>query len=66
MKTLNITMAALFLIILSASSCATLSPAVVEHEEEITQQKHDEKDNKTENQENSIWREHLRDRGYSD
>ncbi len=65
MKTLNLMIAALFLIILGGSSCATRSPAVIEHEEEITQ-KNNEKDNKTQNQESRIWREHLRDRGYSD
>ncbi len=65
MKTLNSMIAALFLIILGASSCATRNLAVVEHEEEITQ-KNKEKDNKTQWEENRIWREHLRDRGYSD
>ena len=39
MKILNAMMAALFLTILGASSCATLTPAVVEHEEEITQER---------------------------
>ncbi len=65
MKTLNVTIAALFLVILVTSSCATRSPAVVEHEEEVIQ-KNKEKDNRTEREENRIWREHLRDRGYSD
>ncbi len=63
MKTLNVMMAALFLTVLVASGCATRTPAVVEHEEEITQEK---KDTKAEKEENRIWREHLRDRGYSD
>ncbi len=63
MKTLNVMIAALFLTILGASSCATRSPAVVEHEEEITQEKNNEKMQK---EEKSVWREHQRDRGYSD
>ncbi len=65
MKTLNLMIAALFLITLGASSCATRGPAVVEHEEEITQ-KNNEQDKKIDREENRIWREHLRDRGYSD
>ena len=63
MKTLNVMTAALFLTILGASSCATRSPAVVEHEEEITQEKNNEKMKK---EEKSVWGEHQRDRGYSD
>lgn len=65
MKTLNLMIATLFFITFGASSCATRSPAVVEHEEEITQ-KNNEQDKKIEREENRIWREHLRDRGYSD
>ncbi len=64
MKLLNVMMAALFLIVLGASSCATQSPGVIEHEEEITQEKN--KDKKAEKEEKGTWESRGLDRGYWD
>ncbi len=49
MKIVNAMTAVLFMTMLGASSCATHSPTVVEHEEEIIQEKnHDELNSGTE------------------
>lgn len=46
MKIVNAMMAVLFLTTLGASSCATHSATVVEHEEEITQEKNNNEFNR--------------------
>jgi hypothetical protein len=70
MKIMNTMMAMLFLTVFGVSSCATLTPAVVEHEEEIAREKNNDEvknitEKKTEERGSPTW-DHEWDRGYSD
>ncbi len=64
MKIRNAMMAMLILTVLGASSCATLTPPVVEHEEEITNGA--VKSSAEKKAEERTWKDHEWDRGYSD
>ncbi len=60
MKIMNTMMAVLFLTMLGVSSCATLTPAVAEHEEEITREKNNDEvksstEKKSGDEERRIW-----------